>query len=264
MAATIDVENMSETPFAGRVRFEAAGRSAEGRARVPPRSTVSVSLDLVLPNARLWSLERPELYDGRVRLFDAKREIDSVSERFGIRTIEAKGRQILLNGRPLRIRGVNRYDEFPGRGPVVEPAAIRADLEAIKATGANLVRTHYPQSPAHLAIADEIGLLFMEEVPLNWWRATFRPKLPPEYDNDRIVDLAEKALEQMVRRDGNHPSLVVWSMANECQTTDALGIHAMERLLARVHALDPTRLATYVTNQSVARIGPSPGPTSSR
>jgi len=175
--------------------------------------------------------------------------IDSAEERFGIRSIEAKGRQILLNGRPLRIRGVNRYDEFPGRGPVVDEATIRKDLVAVKETGANLLRVHYPQSPVHLRIADEIGLLVMEEVPLNWWRATWHPPVPPEFENDRIIDLAEQALERMVRRDASHPSLAIWSMSNECQTADERGIRAMERLLRRAKALDPSRLATYVTNR---------------
>jgi beta-glucuronidase len=250
VAVLVEVENASDAPFAGRVRFEADDRAVEAEARVQANATASVALELVLPKARLWSLEAPVLYDARVRLFDARSEVDSVADRFGVRSIEAKGRQILLNGRPLRIRGVNRYDEFPGRGPVADEAAIRADLEAVKAAGANLVRIHYPQAPAHLRIADEIGLLYMEEVPLNWWRASWHPPVPPEFENDRIIDLAEKALEQMVRRDGNHPSLVVWSMANECQTADELGIRAMERLLRRAKALDPSRLATYVANRS--------------
>jgi beta-glucuronidase len=253
VAILVEVENASDAPFAGRVRFEADGREVEAAARVGPRATASVPLVLVLPKARLWSLESPMLYEARVRLLDAGGEIDSVADRFGVRSIEARGRQILLNGRPLRIRGVNRYDEFPGRGPVADEAAIRADLRAVKATGANLVRTHYPQSPAHLRVADEIGLLYMEEVPLNWWRASFRPKMPPEFENDRIVDLAEKAFEQMVRRDGNHPSLVVWSMANECETSDEMGIRAMERLLSRAKALDPTRLATYVADRNLEK-----------
>jgi beta-galactosidase/beta-glucuronidase len=248
-AVRVEVENASDAPFAGRVRFEADGRSVDAAARVGPRTTAEIALELDLPRARLWSPEAPALYTARVRLFDAGGEIDALDDRFGVRSIETKGRQILLNGHPLRIRGVNRYDELPGRGPVADEATIRADLEAVKATGANLVRVHYPQSPAHLRLADEIGLLYMEEVPLNWWRATFRPPVPPEFDNDRIIDLAEKALEQMVRRDGNHPSLVVWSMANECRTSDELGIRAMERLLRRAKELDPTRLSTYVANR---------------
>jgi len=249
VSAAVEIENAAGTRFAGRVRLEVDGRSSEAAARVGPRGITTASLELSLPGSRLWSPEDPQLYEARVRLLDAKGEVDSDGERFGVRSIRAAGRQVLLNGRPLRIRGVNRYDEFPGRGPVTDEAAIRADLMAVKATGANLVRTHYPQSPAHLKIADEIGLLYMEEVPLNWWRASFRPKAPPEFDDDRIVDLAERALEEMIRRDGNHPSLVIWSMANECETADERGIRAMERLLSRAKALDPTRLATYVADR---------------
>ncbi len=250
VAVVVELENASDAPFAGRVRFETDGRGIEADARAAPKETASVALELVLPEAQLWSLATPALYNARVRLFDANGEIDSVVDRFGVRSIEASGRQILLNGSPLQIRGVNRYDEFPGCGPVVDEALIRADLEAVKTAGANLVRVHYPQAPAHLSIADEIGLLYMEEVPLNWWRASWHPPVPSEFENDRIIDVAEKALEQMVQRDGNHPSLVVWSVANECQTADELGIRAMERLLRRAKELDPTRLATYVANQS--------------
>ena len=249
VAVSVDVGNASAAPFAGRVRVRAAGKSREDPVRVAAGATERVNVSLVLPEAPFWSLEHPALETAHVELLGTADPIDSVDERFGIRSIEAQGRQILLNGWPVRIRGVNRYDEFPGHGPVVDEAAILKDLLAVKETGANLVRVHYPQSPAHLRIADEIGLLVMEEVPLNWWRASWHPKVPPEYENDRVIDVAEQALEQMVRRDGSHPSLVIWSMANECRTDDELGIRAMERLLRRAKALDPTRLATYVSNR---------------
>lgn len=251
--AVVEVVNAASKPFSGRVRLESQGREIEAEARIDPKAAANIPLDLVLPDAQPWNLEAPALHEAHVRLLDRGGDVDSIPVRFGVRSIEARGRQILLNGRPLRIRGVNRYDEFRGRGPVVDDAAIRADLEAVKAAGANLVRMHYPQSPAHLKIADEIGLLVMEEVPLNWWRASFRPKVPPEFDNDRIVGEAEKTLEQMVLRDGSHPSLAIWSMANECETADERGIEAMERLLRRAKALDPTRLATYVANQNFAK-----------
>src|SRR5262249_2905297 len=141
----------------------------------------------------------------------------------------------------------------PRVGPVASEAAIRADLAAIKAAGANLVRVHYPQTPTTLRIADELGLLVMEEVPLNWWRARWHPQPPPDYRNDRIIDAAELALERMVWRDVNHPAVVIWSMANECRTDDSLGVHAMERLLRRARQLDPSRLVTYVANGAFAQ-----------
>lgn len=253
VVATVEAVNASDDPFLGRVRVSTAGTSADTPVRIGPRSTSLVTLELDLEDAPLWSLAEPALLTARVELAGAAGELDWLEQRFGVRSVEARGRQILLNGRPLRIRGVNRYDEFPGRGPVVDEETIRKDLVAVKESGANLVRVHYPQSPAHLDIADEIGLLVMEEVPLNWWRAAWHPPAPAEFQNDAIIDLAEQALEQMVRRDGSHPSLVVWSMANECRTDDELGVRAMERLLRRAKALDPSRLATYVANRKLER-----------
>ncbi len=249
--AVAEVENSGATPFAGTVHFETQGCAGEAPVRVAPGRTDSIAIDAVMPGARPWSPSAPTLYQARVRLLERGREIDAIAERFGVRSIEAKGREILLNGRPLRVCGVNRYNELPGRGPVAEEAAIRADLESVKAAGANLVRVHFPQTPATLRIADEIGLLVMEEVPLNWWRASWHPPVPPEYRNDRIIESAELALERMIRRDRNHPSIVVWSMANECRTDDSLGTQAMERLLRRARSLDPSRLATYVANRAI-------------
>ena len=249
-SVVVEVENSGDAAFAGRVRVEAAGQHAEAPVQVSPHQAGRATLELVIPTPRLWSPEAPALYDLAVRLFDGPRELDALFDRFGVRSIEARGRQLLLNGRPLRIRGVNRYNEFPGTGPVADEAAIRADLRAVKAAGANLVRVHFPQTPATLRIADELGLLYMEEVPLNWWRAGWHPPAPPEYQNDRIINSAELALERMVRRDENHPSIIIWSMANECRTYDSLGVHAMERLLRRARALDTRRLVTYVANRS--------------
>lgn len=254
VVASVEVANASDTAFEGEVRVRVGERGLERRAvRVAARSTVGVAVTLLLHDAPAWSLEQPSLLSARVDLVAGARELDSVEQRFGVRSLAASGRQLLLNGRPVRVRGVNRYDEFPGRGPVVDEATVRKDLLAVKAAGADLVRVHYPQGPALLRTADEIGLLVMEEVPLNWWRAPWHPRVPPEFENDRIVDLAERALEQMVRRDGSHPSLAVWSMSNECQTADELGIRAMERLLRGAKRLDPSRLATYVSNRDEER-----------
>ena len=252
VTVAVEVENTGEAAFRGRVRVEAAGLSAEARATVAPGQTSRITLALVMLKPRRWSPEDPALYTLTARLLEGARETDAVSDRFGVRSIEVTGRQLLLNGRPLRIRGVNRYQEFPGRGPVADVATIRADLRAVRAAGANLVRVHFPQTPATLRIADELGLLTMEEVPLNWWRASWHRPAPAAYQNDRIIDSAEEALGRMVRRDANHPSVVIWSVGNECRSDDSLGVHAMERLIRRAHALDSTRLVTYVANRAFA------------
>lgn len=248
--AIVEIANKSPDSFAGRVLVESDAYEAHAEFTVNSDSIIELPLEFQMSEARPWSPDAPSLYDLRVRLFDAHGEIDAITHRFGVRSIETKGTQILLNGQPIRIRGVNRYDEFRSRGPVVDESTIRSDLKAVKASGANLIRVHYPQAPAHLRVADELGLLFIEEVPLNWWRASWHPPVPPEFENDRIIDAAESTLQQMVRRDGNHPSLIVWSVANECEATDELGVRAMERLLTRAKSLDPSRLATYAANRN--------------
>src|SRR5262245_31638663 len=250
VTVAVAVDNNGHTDFKGRVAIEPAGRRAEAEILTRAHQAGHVRLQLTIPKARFWSPDTPALYDMKVRLLDGARAIDEISERFGVRSITTRGREILLNGKPIRMRGVNRYHEFPAYGPVVDEAAIRADLQAVKAAGANLVRVHFPQTPVTLRVADELGLLFMEEVPLNWWRASWQPPAPPEYQNDRIIDAAELALERMVHRDANHPAIIIWSVANECRTYDSLGVHAMERLLRRARSLDSTRLVTYVANRS--------------
>lgn len=204
-------------------------------------------------NARLWTLEKPVLYDASTELTLNGKTLDRIADRFGVRKIETRGREILLNGQPIHIRGVNRYDEFYGRGPCVSEKEIYADLRRIKKLGANFVRMNYPQSPVHHRIMDELGLLCFEEVPLDWWRASWHPPVPAEFNNDKIIDAAELCLEAMIRRDRNHPCVTIWSVANECETADDMGIRAMERLLRKARSLDSTRLITYVTNGDVAK-----------
>ncbi|MDD5678668.1 MAG: glycoside hydrolase family 2 TIM barrel-domain containing protein [Kiritimatiellae bacterium] len=212
-----------------------------------------------LPRAKLWSPETPALYKAEATLISGGRKTDAVADRFGVRTIEAKDGKILLNGQPLAIRGFNRYDEMGAYGPNPPDAAIRADLLRIKQVGANLLRTHYPQDPGHHRLMDEIGLLLMEEIPLNWWRLPAETELGKKTSArervimDRvIIRRAEEALAQMIRRDRTHPCVVIWSLCNECGTNTASGISAMRRLLKRTRKLDPTRLATFVAAENVA------------
>ena len=97
------------------------------------------------------------------------KEIDRLVSPFGVRTIAARGRQLLLNGRPLKIRGVNRYDEYGRFGPNPPQGLVEDELRLMKKAGVNLIRTHYPQAPEFLALCDRLGILFLEELPINWW-----------------------------------------------------------------------------------------------
>jgi beta-glucuronidase len=205
---------------------------------------------LRLPHARFWSPDTPVLYGAEATLSVDGAPMDAIAVRFGVRRIEVRGAQLLLNGEPIYIRGASRYDEYDPYGPVVPEDVLREDLLKMKRLGMNTVRNHYPQDPLLPKLLDEIGMLLMVDVPLCWWRIGFFGE-PPELDDEDVLAQAEDALDAMVKRDFNHPSIFLWSMANECGTDSEPGISAMRRLIARTRALDPTRLVTFVANHDV-------------
>jgi beta-glucuronidase len=248
IACTVEVEGRGE---AGDFVLRLAVLGEEPSARALPVATRAGAtsrhgLTLTLARARTWSPESPALYTVVATLVAGERVIDRMSSSFGVRTIATSGRQIVLNGRPLKIRGVNRYDEFGGFGPNPPMGLVEDELRLMKKTGINLIRAHYPQSPALLELCDRLGILFLEELPINWWGIEWFGKEGVVQD-ESILDLALPMLEAMIRRDRNHPSVIIWSMANESKTDNAVGIKVMRTLIDRTRGLDPTRLVTFVT-----------------
>lgn len=212
----------------------------------------AVHITLYLDQAERWSPDSPSLYVADVALQRDESVLDRVRKRFGVRSLEIVDGQLKLNGVPLRIQGVCRYDEYGGYGPTVPPDVLRRELLLLKRVGVNLIRQHYPQSPVLLDLADEIGLLILGEVPLNWWVQAFVGGRPGEHDA-AIVDAAEQVLEGMIRRDRHHPCIIIWSMANECGTDLEVGIAAMRRLMRRARDLDGTRLVTFVATGDLGK-----------
>jgi len=201
---------------------------------------------LTLGHATPWSPVSPALYTLVATLERAGKEIDRLVSQFGVRTIAARGRQLLLNGAALKIKGVNRYDEYGRFGPNPPQALVLDELRLMKKAGVNLIRTHYPQAPEFLALCDRLGILFLEELPINWWGVEWFGKEGVVQD-EGILDRALPMLETMIRRDRNHPCVIIWSMANESKTDNEIGIKVMRALIRRTKELDPTRLATFVT-----------------
>jgi beta-glucuronidase len=201
---------------------------------------------LRLAEAASWTPESPALYTLVALLEKDRLVIDRLDVAFGIRTIAARGRQLLLNGKPLKIRGVNRYDEFGRYGPNPPKRLVDDELRLMKKAGVNLIRSHYPQAPEFLLLCDRMGMLFLEELPINWWGVEWWGK-EGVVQEERILERALPMLETMVRRDRNHASVIIWSMANESKTDSEVGIKVMRALLRRTRELDPARLVTFVT-----------------
>lgn len=222
---------------------------ATGAASVTlPASGAATTRILLAPRRAVpWSPANPRLYQLAVALRDGEQIIDTATVRIGIRKLETRGRQILLNGKPFHFQGVNRYDELGRYGPNPPRELVIRDLRRMKAAGINTIRVHYPQSPDLLDLYDEMGFLMSEEVPINWWGNGYSGK-GREVQTDAILTYALPFLEGMIRRDKNHACIAIWSMCNESTTDNEVGIRVMRTLLRRARELDSTRLLTFVIN----------------
>ena len=176
---------------------------------------------IVLKNPALWSLEAPDLYILNIKLSDApdtlfRREIrpdeyhDEVTVPFGIRTIKFdKDKGFFLNGKPVKIQGTCNHQDFAGVGIAMPDSLLEWRIKKLKAMGSNAYRgSHNPVAPELLDACDRLGMLVMDEN--RHLGDTYSPKTSPDTPADDLSDLKE-----MVVRDRNHPSIIIWSMCNE-------------------------------------------------
>lgn len=218
-----------ETAAGARVRFELPELRRSWTATADNQGRVTGTI--ALPRqAQLWSPENPQLYT--VRLSSGE---DAVSDRIGFRTIEQRGPQLLLNGRPLTLLGISIHEEAIGARPtrVLDEGAARALLTEARALGSNFVRlAHYPHTETMVRLADEMGLLVWSEIPVYW---------DIDFDSEATYAEASQMLRAMIARDMNRPSVVIWSVANETPIRDNRN-RFLQRLIAEARAADPSRL----------------------
>ena len=196
-----------------------------------------ISALLPVDSVRRWTAETPALYELTVRLHRGDGTVADVARcRIGFRTVEIVGRDLLVNGVRVLIRGVNRHDFDPLTGRVLSPAAMRADLEAAKRFGFNAIRTsHYPNDPAFLDLTDELGFYVVDEADLETHDHAHELAGDPRY----LAAFTDR-VSRMVLRDKNHPSVILWSLGNE---SDYGANH--DAAAGWVRGYDPTRPLHY-------------------
>jgi beta-galactosidase len=166
-----------------------------------------------VPAPKLWSAEHPNLYTAVLRLRDpAGKVIETLSQRVGLREFALKDGLMRINGKPVSFRGTNRHEMHPDRGTALTRADLVKDITIIKRLNINSVRTsHYPNNPLWLELADEYGLYLVGETNLE--THGIRDQYPGNHPDWSAACVARA--QNMVHRDKNHASVVIWSLGNE-------------------------------------------------
>lgn len=198
---------------------------------------------LTVPGAALWSPAAPNLYTLTVELSRGGQVFDRYALPVGIRTIAVQGDELLLNGEPLRLKGFGRHEDFPIVGRGLVPAVIIKDYALMHWIGANSFRTsHYPYSEQMLGLADRLGFLVIDET------AAVGLFFKNAGGLDRRLDLCRQQIREMIARDKNHPSVIMWSLANEPHTDHPSAMDFFRELYELAKSLDSTRLVTLVSH----------------
>ncbi|MBN2091797.1 hypothetical protein JW964_19435, partial [candidate division KSB1 bacterium] len=203
--------------------------------RVPAGLSLEIKdLTAKLKKVRLWSPDNPQLYTFRMTLYLDEKPVDDLWTQIGFRSFYFDSRKgFFLNGEPLKLRGLNRHQCYPGLANAVPIRLQIEDAKILKALGANFVRcSHYPQHPAFLTACDQLGLLVYEEIA-SW----------QHIGGDVFIQNMNQMLAAMIRRDRNHPSIILWGLMNEGRS-----VKMFEQLQETAKRLDSTRPTCYAEN----------------
>lgn len=244
------LKNFNSLPLVGAFQIRATLLESAGKpvytdilklpSPMAPGQEVTLKINPKIINPRKWTAETPNLYSLVLELASpGGYTLEALSTRIGFRKVELKGGQLLVNGQAIKFRGVNRHEFDPDTGRVITRARMIEDLRLMKQHNFNAVRTcHYPNNPLWYDLCDEYGMYLIDEANLEshelWEKNVFVGEDP----------LWEKAMVErgtnMVARDKNHPSIIIWSMGNE--TGWGRNFDAMYKA---IKALDPTRPIHY-------------------
>ncbi len=233
----LQLQKGSRDQISGFVKLSGEKLKQEITVRIPEaRISKSFTTDVngfaaidVKAELKLWSPENPKLYEVMIEA-----ETDRVREEIGFRSLETKGTEILLNGRPVFLRGICIHEEAPLRGG---RANTRQDALTLlgwaKELGANFVRlAHYPHNEFIVREADRMGIMVWSEIPVYW---------TIEWENPATLENARNQLSEMIARDKNRAAVVIWSVANETPLSDAR-LSFLRSLVSHARSLDSTRL----------------------
>ena len=245
-----ETANESATPAVTSLRFtlkDATGKTVQQFNSVPeagiaPGGCLQKEYHLPVKAPQQWNPEHPYLYQLQVELLQNGKTIFVTHYKTGFRQVAVKGNELLVNGKPVKMRGVNRHDVHPLTGRSITPALSRQDALLFRDANCNYIRTsHYPPSEEFLDAADELGLFVESEAALTWVQHGASPiwKLW-NYKDEKFLPYMIQANADNIHAGRNHPSVIIWSLGNE-----SLWSPLWEKVLAFVKKTDPSRPTTF-------------------
>jgi len=200
-------------------------------------------------DAIFWESSNPYLYKLNVTLIHDGKIADEYYLPVGIRIVEVKDKRLYLNGKPVYLKGLAKHEDSDIRGKGYDPVIAVKDFNLLKWIGANSFRTsHYPYAEEILNLADEYGFLVIDEAPavgMNFFNKNEKV-FTLERINQKTLEHHLEVIRQLIARDKNHPSVIMWSVANEAATYEDGAYEYFKTVIDEVRKLDPTRPVTLV------------------
>lgn len=242
----VKICSLSAEHFSGKVSLRLDEQTiAEASVEIAGKEDRIITIEEIpCPGVNAWHMESPTLYRLSAQILDeAGVPVDDLIDRVGFREVRVEGKEILLNGSPVRIKGVCRHEEHPQFGCALPFAAMQQDLLLMREMGANSVRTsHYPNDEIFLDLCDETGFLVWEE---NHARGLSEEAMR----NPNFERQCEDCIQEMIDAHYNHPSIYIWGILNECASHTEYGRECYEKQLSLIRQLDKSRPCSYASCQ---------------
>ncbi|MFM0762091.1 beta-glucuronidase [Streptococcus suis] len=213
---------------------------------------------MVIEHPRFWEVLDAYLYTAKVELFDGENLLDTYSEQFGIRSVAVENGQFFINGKPFYFKGFGKHEDTFINGRGFNEAANLMDLNLLKDIGANSFRTsHYPYSEEMMRLADRLGIVVLDEVPAVGLFQLFNAALNLTGDSEEVKstwevmqtkEAHELVIDELIARDKNHPSVVMWVVANEPAGHEKGARAYFEPLIQRMRDRDPSKRPVTLVN----------------
>jgi beta-glucuronidase len=211
---------------------------------IPSYHLKNILLTQKCVNISLWSPNFPKMYDIFVLIYENNtlNILDKMDYTIGFREIEIKNATLYLNDEKFTIKGINRHEDFPEWGKTQPYDLMKRDLDLLRELNINSIRTfHYPNHPAFIELCDQYGFFIIEEIPA--WNIP-----ASDLTRNKVVQISKKQIEEMIKRDYNHPCILFWGVRNEISSDTLAGRNFIQEMVKTVKSLDNETPTYFASN----------------